>query len=125
MVGTKFCEVIFLTVICAHMYPTCWTLNQFELKPSEHPDCVKVAHIIQNFIRIYFSDKNVYLSILTDTDTTAQFQHDLLINLAKNSSINTSFSFLNISMSSRSVPLRYYRFPIDLFLFTDRLDQLR
>lgn len=129
MVGSKFCAI--LAVIYAHMYPTFRTLNQFKLKPTEHPESVKVAHIIQNFITTYFRDRNVYLSIFTDADTettdadTEQLQNDLLINLAKSPSLNTSFSFLNISMSSRSQPLRY-RFPIDLFLCsTDRLAHIR
>lgn len=118
------CCVFLVLVILFYLYPI-HSLYQFEIKPSEHPESVKVAQIIHNFLRIYFSDKNVYLSIFTDAGATAQFQNDLLINLAKDPTLNSTFSFLNISMSSRSQPFRY-RFPIDIFLFSiDRLDHIR
>lgn len=123
MATTKI-YVFLVLAFLFYFYPK-HSMYQFEMKPSEHPESVKVAQIIHNFIRIYFSDKNVYLSIFTDAGATAQFQNDLLINLAKNPPLNSTLSILNISMNSRSQPLRYM-FPIDIFLFsTDRLDHIR
>lgn len=125
MVTSKFC-VILMLIFLFQLYPT-HSLHQFGMKPSEHPESNKVAQIIRNFIRTYFSDKNVYASFFTDAGTIDQFvfQKEILTNLTKDLSVNTTFSFFNISTSSIDEKHRYrYRLPIDLYM-VDRLDQIR
>lgn len=125
MVTSKFCVI--LVLICLFKLCPTHSLYQFGIKPSEHPECNKVAQIIRNFIRTYFSDKNVYASIFTDAATIDQFafQKEIFTTLTKDPSVNTTFSFFNISMSSIDEKHRYrYRLPFDLYM-VDRLDRIR
>lgn len=126
MFAPKF--YVFLVLISLfYLYQT-HALYKFEIKPTEPSESDKIAQIIRNFIKTYFSDKNIYVSIFTDAGTINQFlfQREIFTNLTTDQSLNTTFTFFNISMSSRNQTPRYaYRLPIDLYIVDDRLDHIR
>lgn len=91
---------IIVALICLHQT---FALDPFSLQIEINPESEMVARIISNFLQKYFCEKNIFITVFVDLETTTltsdiyRFHQDLLTDLWKNN-LDPIFSLSAVHM---------------------------